>query len=83
MKLKTILAASVFAIIAALSLNAGAASDTPADATAKTEKAVPMKNRHSHVQDKTGIPQKAPEAMADKSNAAKDRTKHFHPRDGK
>ncbi len=83
MKLKPTLAASLFAIVAALSLNAGAASDTPADA--KVEKVAPQKKMrpHSHVEEKTGIPQKAPVAMADKPNAAKDKTKHFHPRDGK
>ena len=83
MKLTPTLAASLFAIMAALSLNAGAASDTPADA--KTEKAAPQKKMrpHSHVEDKTGILAKAPVAMPDKPNATKDETKHFHPRDGK
>jgi hypothetical protein len=38
---------------------------------------------HSHVEEKTGMPQMAPEAMSGKQNAAKDKTKHFHPRDGK
>jgi len=78
-----ILAASLFAISAAFSFNASAASDTPANA--KVEKATPQKKMkpHSHVEDKTGIPQSAPVAMADKPNAANDRTKHFHPRDGK
>jgi len=49
------------------------------------EKAAPQKKMrlHSHVEEKTGFPQKAPEAMPNKPNAAKDRTKHFHPRDGK
>lgn len=83
MKLKPSLAASLFALMAALSLNAGAAADTPADA--KVEKASPQKKMrpHSHVEEKTGFPQKAAEAMPDKPNAAKDKTKHFHPRDGK
>ena len=83
MKLKPVLAASLFAIMAALALNASAATDTAADA--KVDKAAPQKKMrpHSHVEDKTGIPQKAPEAMPDKPNAAKDKTKHFHPRDGK
>jgi len=83
MKLKPTLVASLFAIIAALSLNASAASDTPADA--KTERTAPQKKMrpHSHVEEKTGFAQKAPEAMPDKPNAANDRTKHFHPRDGK
>lgn len=83
MKLKPSLAASLFAIMAALSLNAGAAADTPTDA--KTEKAAPQKKMrpHSHVEEKTGFPQKPAEAMPGKPNAAKDKTKHFHPRDGK
>ena len=83
MKLNSTFAASVFALVSALSLNAGAASGTPADA--KVEKAAPQKTmkRHSHVEEKTGFAPKAPEAMAEKPNAANDRTKHFHPRDGK
>lgn len=83
MKLKRSLAASLFALMAALSLNAGAAADTPADA--KVEKVAPKKKvrPHSHVEEKTGFPQKAAEATPDKPNAAKDRTKHYHPRDGK
>lgn len=83
MKLKPILVASLFAITAALSLNASAASDVPAGA--KTEKAAYQKKMrpHSHIEEKTGIPQKAPEATPDKPNTAKDNTKHFHPRDGK
>ena len=83
MKLKPALAASLFAIMAALSLNASAASDTPADV--KVEKAAPRKKMrpHSHVEEKTGFAQKVPEAVPDKPTAANDRTKHFHPRDGK
>ena len=38
---------------------------------------------HSHVEVKTGVPQSAPEAKTDKTDPAKDKTKHFHPRDGK
>ena len=38
---------------------------------------------HSHVQEKTGMPQSMPDAKADKPNAAKDKSQHFHPRDGK
>ena len=93
MKLKPIVIASLFAIMAVLSLNASAASDTPANASAasdtpadaKVEKAGPRKKmkRHSHVEEKTGFAPKAPETMPDKPNAANDRTKHFHPRDGK
>ena len=83
MKLKPTLVATVFAIMAALSLNASAAPDTPADA--KVEKIAPQKKMkpHSHVEEKTGIPQLTPVAMPDRPNPANDRTKHFHPRDGK
>lgn len=83
MKLKRTLAASLFAIMAALSLNASATSDTPGDAN--VEKAALQKKMrpHSQVEEKTGFAQKAPEAMPDKPNAANDRTRHFHPRDGK
>ncbi len=93
MNLKPALVASLFALVAALSLNASAASDTPVGASnasntpadAKVEKAVPQKKmkRHSHAEEKTGFVQKDPEAMSDKPNAANDKTKHFHPRDGK
>lgn len=93
MKLNSTFAVSVFALVAALSLNAGAASGTPANtgaasvtpADAKAEEAAPHKTmkRHSHVEEKTGFAPKAPEAMPEKRNAANDRTKHFHPRDGK
>ena len=83
MKLMPTLAASLFAIMAALSLNASAASDTPADA--KVENAAPQAKMrtHSHMEEKTGFAQKTAEAMPDKPNAATDKTKHFHPRDGK
>ncbi len=83
MKMNPTLAAPLFAIMAALSLNAGAATDTPADA--KIEKAAPQKKMkpHSHVEEKTGIPQVAPDPMANKPHAMHDRTKHFHPRDAK
>ena len=85
MKMNPTLAASLFAIAAALSFNANAASDAPADNKAAAEKAAPQKKMkpHSHVQEKTGIPQNVPDAATDKPNAAKDKTKHFHPRDGK
>ena len=93
MKLKLTLAASLFAVIAALSLNASAASDTAAgaktasgpSADAKAEKAFHQTKMgpHSHAEVRTGFPQKAPAAMPDKPNPAKDMSKHFHPRDGK
>ncbi len=92
MKLKPTLAAGLFAIIAALSLNAGAASDTPVGAKtasgpstdAKVEKAAhPTMRPHSHAEVKTGFPQRTPVTMQDEPNPAKDMSKHFHPRDGK
>lgn len=84
MKLKPALAMSLFAISAALALNASAASDTPADA--KVEKAAPQKKKmkpHSHMEEKTGVAHKAAEARPDNPGAARDKSKHFHPRDGK
>lgn len=93
MKLKLTLAASLFAAIAALSLNASAVSDTPAgaksasgsSADAKVEKAAHQTKMgpHSHAEVKTGFAQKTAETMPDKPNPAKDMSKHFHPRDGK
>jgi len=83
MKLKLSLAASLFALMAAL--NAGAATDTPADPTLEkaAAPAAPAKKvkPHSHVEEKTGVAQKAPETKADKPDA--DMSKHYHPRDGK
>ncbi len=90
MKLNSlILAASLIATMTAVSISANAASDMDkaaemkaAPPTAQTEKASATQ-RHSHMQEKTGVPQKAPEAAAARRNAWKDTSKHFHPRDGK
>lgn len=38
---------------------------------------------HSHVKEKTGTAPSAPKTKVAKPNAAKDKSKHFHPRDGK
>ncbi len=87
MKLKTTISAGLFAAIAALSMGAQAASDTDKAAEAKTPvvgtPAVKKMKPHSHVEVKTGVPQNEPEAKADKPDPAKDKSKHFHPRDGK
>lgn len=87
MKLKFTSLASLFAVIAAAAFNASAATDTPADTKAKAEaeKGAPQEKMrsHSHVEEKTGFPQKTPEAKPDKPSPARDWTKHFHPRDGK
>ncbi|MBI5861747.1 MAG: hypothetical protein HZB64_06155 [Rhodocyclales bacterium] len=88
MKLKSILATSLFAATAILSAGAYAATDTGkgADAAApatdiQTDKKV---KPHSHVEEKTGVPQKAPSETAPaRKNAAKDKSKHYHPRDMK
>lgn len=87
MKLKFILATSLLAITAALSAGAQAASDTSTPAVAQTpatgaqgDKAV---KPHSHMEEKTGVPQKAPEAKDKKPDPTKDKNRHLHPRDGK
>lgn len=87
MKLKTLLATGLFAASTVLSMSAQAASDMDKAAEAKAPPAgmqadTKMKP-HSHVEVKTGMPQSAPIAKSDKLNPAKDRSRHFHPRDGK
>lgn len=48
---------------------------------AKPAKAV---KPHSHVEEKSGVPQKAPAAVdPNRKNAARDKSKHYHPRDMK
>lgn len=88
MQAKTIFVAGLLAAFATFTIGAFAA-DASVDIKAEPVKAeqpakAKMKiKRHSHMEEKTGIPQKTPEAMPDKPNAANDKTKHFHPRDGK
>lgn len=93
MKLTSILSAGLFAAVTTLSFGAYAAADAdkpaevkaPATADAKADKVVAKKKvkKHSHVEEKTGTPQSEPEATSDKVDIAKDKSKHFHPRDGK
>ncbi len=90
MKFNVLLAAGLFAATTTLSFGALAAdADKATDAKApmadmQADKAAGKKMKpHSHVEEKTGVPQAVPEANADKPNAAKDKTKHFHPRDMK
>lgn len=87
MKLNSILSAGLFAAIAALSMGAQATSDSDkaaeAKATVADTPAVKKVKPHSHVEVKTGVPQNVSEATTDKPDPAKDKTKHFHPRDGK
>lgn len=80
MKLKPIISASLFAIATTLPFGAQAAQDPDAG----TEKAAARKMKpHSHMEEKTGVPQKAPKTGRDRPNPAQDMSKHYHPRDGK
>lgn len=90
MYLKSILSAGLFAAITAVSFSVGAADPDKvaepkaeagqADNTPGTKKKV---KPHSHMEEKTGMPQPAPAASSDKPDAAKDQSKHYHPRDMK
>ena len=88
MKLKSILLTSLLAGTVTLSAGAHAAADMdPAAMTETTsgqsaDRAATTK-RHSHMQEKTGVPQKMPAAQAEKPKATPAKDKHFHPRDGK
>lgn len=86
MKLQSALATALFATLALLALGAQAADadKAPPAAEMKAEPgAMPVKP-HSHVQEKTGVPQSPPaKAAPGKTNAAQDKTKHYHPRDMK
>lgn len=80
MKRNAILFAGLLALAATVPFAARAASDKPADTpVAATQPAKP----HSHVEEKTGVPQKAPAKQAAKKNPAMDMSKHYHPRDMK
>ena len=83
MKLQTLLPVVILAAVAALSTSTYAEEKAAPDAEVKTEKAAQpqAKKPHSHVQEKTGIQQDMRPAEPAKKNAAKDRTKHYHPRD--
>ena len=87
MKLKSILATSLLAMIAALSAGVQAASDTNTPAAAQTPATGAQGDKamkpHSHMEEKSGVPQKAPEAKDKKSDPSKDKNRHLHPRDGK
>jgi len=86
MKLQSALSAVLFATVAALSLGAQAADADKAAPAAEMQVGQGAKavKPHSHMQEKTGIEQKAPVAADPaKKDASKDKTKHYHPRDGK
>lgn len=92
MKLNSILATTLVAAIAALPMGAQAAADTDKAAEAKAPsadvKADKKMKPHSHMEDKTGMPQQTPSAAAAEGKSGKlkpgtDKSKHYHPRDGK
>jgi hypothetical protein len=82
-KTQSILFASAIAIVSLLPFAVRAADDKPAET--KAEQTAPAKTMkpHSHMEERTGMPQKAPEKAAPKQKAAKDKSKHSHPRDAK
>ncbi len=82
MKISSLIAAILFAGAATTGpVYADDKAAAPKAAEAQADKAAAKP--HSHVQEKTGMPQSMPEAKADKPNAAKDKSKHYHPRDMK
>jgi hypothetical protein len=60
-----------------------AGEDKPAVAQAEQSAPNPTMRLHSHVQEKTGAPQRQPTAdrNAGRPNAWTDASRHFHPRD--
>lgn len=88
MKLQPILSISLLAAATSLSLGGHAASDADkrqVDATQAEQPAAKKMPPHSHMQEKTGIaPQeKSADSKPAKRKADQDKSKHFHPRDGK
>lgn len=88
MKLQSFLSISLVAAATALSLGAHAASDAdkPTAGAAQADKSEAKKMPpHSHMQEKTGMaPQeKSADNKPAKRKADQDKSKHYHPRDGK
>ena len=86
MNLQSVLSAALFTTVTTLSLGVQAADadKAPPAAEMKADTGDIANKPHSHVQEKTGIPQTAPAAVpAGKKSAYQDMTKHFHPRDMK
>lgn len=81
MKISSLIAAVLFAGAA---MSGAAYADDKMAAPKAVEVQADKAKPHSHMQEKTGVPQSMPaETKADKPNVAKDKSKHFHPRDGK
>lgn len=90
MRVQTILATALFAAVSALPFGVHAADMEKAPAG--EAQAGKMMKPHSYMEEKTGVPPKAPEAAgekksdkakADKYRADKDKSRHLHPRDAK
>lgn len=96
MKAQTILSSMLFIATSVFSISASSAdadqSKTPEVAPTNTsappasKPAAKKAKRHSHVDEKTHVPGSQDAAAEEKSGnvkADKDKTKHYHPRDGK
>lgn len=85
MKLQALLSASILAAVTAISASAYADEKAAPAAEVKAEKAAPAQaaRPHSHVQEKTGMPQDMNPAATVRKNPANDKSKHHHPRDMK
>lgn len=74
MKLQTVLSTALLATIAALSINVQAA---------ETNTATPAAEVKADQGTEASKPQSAASAPSAKKHAAQDKSKHYHPRDGK
>lgn len=89
MKLKTKVVSSMFVIAALISTGGFAASDDekPGESKPAATESKKKVKPHSHVEEKGGVVSgtvsKEGDPKVAKVNPAQDRSKHFHPRDGK
>lgn len=83
MKTSAFVAAFLFASAASLSVSASAADTDKAEAKPAEVQMNKKAKPHSHVQEKTGIPQSMPKEEKAKPNPANDMSKHNHQRDMK
>lgn len=83
MKLQALLPTVILAAIGALSTSTYAEEKAAPAPEVKAEKAAPAQaaKPHSHIQEKMGMHPDAQTAQPAKKNAAKDKAKHYHPRD--
>lgn len=84
MKTQSVLFAGAIMLVGTLPLAVRAADDKPAETKAvQTAPAKAAVKPHSHMEERTGMPQMASEQTAGKKKAAKDKSRHSHPRDAK